>query len=190
VRGLAFKGMTNLLQLCAGDVVRLGLCVQREKHNFPLCCTREVDDTNPTGLACTSPAPADLSDPTRLGHHISGIGTRSNVYRELTPLFLGPVERPLLLEQESFDYREHSATIRPRRIEIKCLATQPFMLVRVDGDLVNERGRTIGDFRPEEVVFQLEPEDADQPFIIEGCLAHACADMLYHRRFTDLRRTP
>ena len=85
------------------------------------------------------------------------------------------------------------AAMLPR--EFACVAQKRMrditpLLVRVDGDLVNERGRAIGDFRPEEAVFQLESEDADWPFIIEGSVVHARADMLFHRRFTHLRRTP
>ena len=81
--------------------------------------TREVDDTNSTGLARTSTTPAYLSDSTGLGHHISSVGTLGNVGRELTSLLLGPVDRPLPLEQESLDNREHyCVTIRLRRIVV------------------------------------------------------------------------
>jgi hypothetical protein len=78
VRGLTFEGTTNLLH------------------------------ANTTGLARTSPTPTDLSDTAGFRHHVTSVGTLGNVGRELTSLFLGPVQRPLLLEQESLDNREHA----------------------------------------------------------------------------------
>jgi hypothetical protein len=97
--------------------------------------------------------------------------------------------------------RSSSHAIQPKKLaavlprEFACVAQKRLrditpLLVRVDGNLVNEGGRTIGEFRPEEAVFQLEPEDTDRSFVIEGCVVHACAKMVDYRRFVHLRRRP
>ena len=79
--------------------------------------------------------------------------------------------------------------------EFACIAQKGMrdiapLLVRVDGHPVNVRGRTIGNFRPEEAVYQLEPDNSHRALIIKRNVIHACTNMLFHRRFIHLLRSP
>lgn len=67
--------------------------------------------------------------------------------------------------------------------------TEP-LLVRVHSYLMNEGRRTVGDLRPEQTVFQLEPEHADGTFIVEGYVIQAGMHMPFHCRFTHFSGAP
>ena len=66
------------------------------------------------------------------------------------------INSPELRSSANAIQAKKSAAMLPR--EFACVAEKGVrdispLLVRVDGNLVNVRGRTIGDFRPEEAVF-------------------------------------
>lgn len=94
-------------------------CVQRQQDQVLLGGTYEVDHPDATGLATTRPTPAHLANAARARDNNSGVRMFRDECRERTPLLLGPVKRPLLLEQEGLDDREHLETIRLRRIAVQ-----------------------------------------------------------------------
>lgn len=64
------------------------------------------------------------------------------------------------------------------------------LLTRMDRQLMDKGRGTFDAFRPEMPVFQLEAEDAHGACSIEGHVIHARTDMLFHRHFAYLGRTP
>ena len=77
-----------------------------------------------TGERCAACGPVKSNlGTTRLaagpGHDISGSGMLCNIPSECAALLFGPIERPLALEQQCFDYGMHCVTIRLRRIDVQ-----------------------------------------------------------------------
>ena len=64
------------------------------------------------------------------------------------------------------------------------------LLARTYGKLVNECGRPIGNFRPEEPVVQLESEYPERAFVVKRCIVHARANMRFDTRLAYLHQIP
>jgi len=117
----------------------------------------------------------------------------SQVFDAVVPETKSLIDSPELRPSSNAIQSKISPAVLPR--EFACVTEKRVcdiaaLFVRVNGNLVDKRGRTIEDFRPEEAVVQLEPEDSDGSFIIKGCVVHPRANMLFHRRFVHLRGTP
>ena len=88
---------------------------------------------------------------------------------------------------------KESTTVKARklaRVAEKRLRQIAPLLVRVNRYLMNERGGPVRSLGPEQAVFQLKSKDRDRILIVERHVVHAGANMLLHRRFTHLLRSP
>lgn len=119
VRRLLFEVTANLLEFGGRDVSGVGLCVHGQQHYLTFFRTREIDDPDTPGLPRAGTRPSDLPQSTRPPYHSSRSWVRGKERREFSALFLGPVQRPELLEQRTFDNGEHDATMRLRRRLVK-----------------------------------------------------------------------
>ena len=119
VRRLLFEATANLLEFGSWDVSGVALRIDGQEHGFAFFCTGEIDNPDTAGFSGARARPSNFPHSSGLPYYNSRRWVQGYKRCEFSTLFLGPVQRPELLEQRAFDNSEHGRTMRLRRMIVK-----------------------------------------------------------------------